>query len=477
MTPLRPRLSLFLALVLALAVAPFGAGAQSAGGREVAIPQGKSALVQLPVDARDVIITNPSVADVVLQTPRRASILGLKRGSTDAAFFDAGGRRILDLSVRVWPDVGDVAEAINRFIPGAHIRVTGIHDSVILSGDAPTAADSDTAVQIARTMVPGAQGNAGPQVINLIKIAEKDQVMLKVRIVEVQRNIIKQLGFNLQALEGRLGESQFLWSSSPSYGINGAILGGVTGGYHLDTTANGSVAGSNGINKADAAIQAFERVGLVRTLAEPNLTAVSGESAKFLAGGEFPVPTGEDTTGRVSIAFKSFGVGLGFTPVVLTGGRISLKISTEVSELDNTGAFNISTGPGGPTLVVPSLTVRRAETTVELPSGGAMMIAGLLQDTTKQNIDAVPGLKNLPVLGALFRSRDYLAGETELVVIVTPYLVKPVAPGELQTPADNLVTATDRESDLLGKLNQVFHHPPEATAGRTYEGPIGYVVQ
>jgi pilus assembly protein CpaC len=212
-------------------------------------------------------------------------------------------------------------------------------------------------------------------------------------------------------------------------------------------------------------------------LAEPNLTAVSGESAKFLAGGEFPVPTSESTTGQVSIEFKQFGVGLGFTPVVLSGGRISLKVSTEVSQLSNTGAFSLSTGVGGPVLVIPSLTVRRAETTVELPSGGAMMIAGLLQDTSQQDIDSTPGLKSLPVLGALFRSRDYLAGQSELVVIVTPYLVNSARPEDMQTPADGLQVATDKDTILLGKLNQTFKHAPEATAGHTYEGPIGYVVE
>ncbi len=220
-------------------------------------------------------------------------------------------------------------------------------------------------------------------------------------------------------------------------------------------------------------------------LAEPNLTAVSGESAKFLAGGEFPVPTGEDNTGRTTVEFKPFGVGLGFTPIVLSPGRISLKISTEVSELSNLGAFNLTsqsvssggTVTQGPTITIPGLNVRRAETTVELPSGGAMMIAGLLKEETKQNLDSLPGLMNLPVLGALFRSRDYQAGETELVVIVTPYLIKPTTPANLQTPADGLKTADDAQTILLGRLNKVYKTPPAAVAGRTYQGPIGYVIE
>jgi pilus assembly protein CpaC len=223
-------------------------------------------------------------------------------------------------------------------------------------------------------------------------------------------------------------------------------------------------------------LQAFERVGLVRTLAEPNLTAISGESAKFLAGGEYPVPTGEDTTGRVTLEFKPYGVGLSFTPVVLSEGRISLKIATEVSELSSEGSFTLAAGNGN-TLNIPALKLRRTETTVELPSGGAMMIAGLLQENSAEDIDSIPGLQNLPVLGALFRSRDYQEGETELVVIVTPYLVKPTSPANLQTPADGLKIADDAQTVLMGQLNQAYKLKPDQTKGQSYEGPIGYVIE
>lgn len=199
--------------------------------------------------------------------------------------------------------------------------------------------------------------------------------------------------------------------------------------------------------------------------------------AKFLVGGEFPVPVAELTTGSVSVDFKPFGIGLGFTPVVLSGGRISLKLSTEVSELNNQGAFNVSSGSGGPVLVVPALTVRRAETTVELPSGGSMMIAGLLQDKSAQDLSGIPGAMDVPILGALFRSRDYQSGQTELVVIVTPYLVKPTNANDLQTPMDGLQIANDIDTLMLGRLNQTYKHDPKATAGRTYQGPYGYVVE
>jgi pilus assembly protein CpaC len=193
------------------------------------------------------------------------------------------------------------------------------------------------------------------------------------------------------------------------------------------------------------------------------------------------VPVDQDVTGRVTVAFKDYGVGLGFTPVVLSGGRIQLKLTTEVSELSQQGAFSLATSSGStstsPQLVIPGLVVRRANTTVEMASGGSLMIAGLLEDKSSQDLDALPGIKDLPILGALFRSRDYLSGETELVVIVTPYLVNPVSAGQLQTPADGLEVASDHDTILLGRLNKTFNHESSAPTGRTYQGPYGYVVE
>ncbi len=479
----------------------------SGGGatQSLVLPRGKSAIVELPVDARDVLVTNPEVADAVLRSPRRIYVLGVGSGQTDAVFFDASGRRILSLDIRVDQDTGAVAQTINRLLPGARVRVDAMNDSLILSGEVQSLADASKAVQIARAAV----AEPDDQVLNMLTIAGKDQVMLKVRIVEVQRSVIKQLGFNSSAVLNQLGEPQYMFNNAASFAVNGGLLGGLTGGYKLDTTQQpvmeapcgwavnpsalckyvvrsggnsdtatiSETAGDPGLNQAESMLQAFERVGLVRTLAEPNLTAVSGEAAKFLAGGEFPVPVGQDDTGRVTIEFKPFGVGLGFTPVVLSGGLISLKISTEVSELTNDGAFSVGNGENAPTLVIPGLNVRRAETMVELPSGGAMMIAGLLREQTKQAIDSLPGMTNLPVLGTLFRSRDFLKGETELVVIVTPYLVKPTSPDRLQTPADGLRLASDPETILLGRLNRAYKARPQPPGAPAYQGPYGYVIE
>jgi len=484
--------------------APMTVNLGAGNSQSITLPRGQSAIVDLPIDARDVLVTNPQVADAVLRSPRRIYVMGLQPGATDAAFFDAAGRRILALNIRVDENFTAVSQTLARLMPDARIHVEGANNSIVLSGRVANLTEVDQAVQVAQQFV-----HAPEQVVNLLQVAGKDQVMVKVRVVEMQRTVIKQLGFNLNALVGQAGGPQFLLGSAATFGVNGAILGGLNLASQIDSTLQPEVfafdpvtgkndlpivcggcnnggqasiatlqptAGSNGLNKGSAAIEAFERVGLIRTLAEPNLSAVSGESAKFLAGGEFPVPTGEDSTGRVTIEFKPFGVGLGFTPVVLSEGRISLKISTEVSQLTNQGAFTLSTGTGNAPLTIPGLIVRRAETTVELPSGGSMMIAGLMQEQTKQDLDSLPGLMNLPVLGALFRSRDYQEGETELVVIVTPYLVSPTSPANFQTPADGFEVARDAQTYLLGRMNDANHTPPAAIAGKTYQGPVGYVI-
>ena len=484
---------------------------QGPAARGLSLGKGRSAMIELPIDARDISVTNPAIADVLLRTPRRISVLGLANGQTDAVFFDGMGHPILRLAIRVDQDTSEVADTIARVLPDSHVHVEGVNNSLILSGQVQSAGEADKAQQIA------AQFADKPEhVLNMLSITGQDQVMLKVQIVEVERTAVKQLGFNMSAVLGQMGASQLAGGFGPIWGVNGALRGGLAAaGLTRDTTqqpelqmpctgagwAAGTLcpnvvtspsqaanyntatlqptAGSRGLNKASAGISAFESAGLVRTLAEPTLTAVSGEPAKFLVGGEFPVPTGQDNNGRVTIDFKQFGVGLGFTPIVLSGGRISLKLSTEVSELSSNGAISMTSGTGSSstTVVVPSLEVRQASTTVELPSGGSMMIAGLLQNETKQQISSLPGLMTVPILGTLFRSRDFQNGETELVIIVTPYLVKPTSAGRLQTPADGLEIASDSQTILLGRLNKIYQAPPDAVAGRSYQGPYGYVIE
>jgi pilus assembly protein CpaC len=457
--------------------------------RRITLSLNKAMIVQLDSDARDALVSNPDIVDAVVRSPRRIFLLANKTGQTNAFFFDAAGRQILSLDITVEKDTSDLAAMMKQSLPNSAIQVSSVNDNVVLSGNVATAMEAARAVDIA-----GRFAGDPKKVVNMLKVTGGQQVMLRVRVSEMQRQIAKQFGINLEsATVHATGNVPIALSTDNQFGLLGRALDDLSGGQIGQVCTSGANPLSSGTctihpNNIEGTFKALEQVGLLHTLAEPNLTAVSGETAKFLAGGEFPVPSGRDQQGNVSITFKQFGVGLSFTPVVLSDGRISLQISTEVSELTNTGAFTLqggsAVGSNGqtvttPGLTIPALAVRRAETTVELPSGGAFAIAGLMQHTTKQMIDAFPGVKDLPVLGALFRSRDFQNDETELVVTVTAYLVTPTAAGKLATPSDGFVPAADAETLLLGRLNAVHGgddgkdkpQTPEARAG------AGFVVR
>lgn len=440
------------------------------------LPLSKAAIIHLPVDAVDVLVTNPEVADAVIRTPTRAYLLGQAIGQTNAFFFDADGELILDLDIRVERDMRALQEAIDRFLPERRVTAEAMNNHIVLSGSVRSASEADTALRLAQRWTENPEN-----VLSMLAIEGRDQVMLSVRIVEMQRTIVRQLGINLSAA-GQIDDVAFNVATEQEFSLVGRALSGVTGQFDYTNTGGGD------INSAGALIQALERVGLVRTLAEPNLTAISGESANFLAGGgEFPVPVGRDRDGNITVEYKQFGVGLGFTPVVLSEGRISLRISTEVSNLTSQGALNlgsqnvtddqgnvIGTVPG---LTIPALNVTRAETTVELPSGGSLVLAGLIQEETRQNLDGVPGVQNLPVLGALFRSRDFENQETELVIIVTPYLVDPINQNEAATPADGYRNVSELETLVLGNINRAYAVPGAQTEGRSWSGPVGFLIE
>ena len=445
------------------AALPMGSGAQL-----INLPRGSSMAIDLPSDARDVIVPNPLVAEAMLHSPRRITIIGLQPGETDAVVLDAAGRTILSLRIRVDAGVSALQDTLGRVMPGSQVHAEAVNDSIILTGPVNSPGEADRAAQVARAFV-----SAPEKVINMMTIAGSDQVMVKARVIEVQRTAIKQLGLDVNAVLNNVADGLSL-TQGATFGVSGNQLGGGILNY-ADRSGDG--------NSLTTSIRAFERAGLVRILAEPNLTSVNGENAEFLAGGEFPVPTGRSvdaTTGQVTIGveFKPFGVRLAFRPIVLSQGRISLQLSTEVSELTSAGAFTLG-GTGADALVIPALNVRRASSTVELPSGGSMMIAGLLREDTRQNIDQLPGIGSLPVLGALFRSRDYLSGETELVIIIEAYIVSPTSPGRMQTPADGLVIANDAQTMLFGQLNQQYRPTGTATAASSagWSGPVGYVIE
>ncbi len=423
----------------------------------------KAAIIDLPVDARDALVSNPKIADAVIRTPRRIYVMGLEVGQTNAFFFDGGGHQVLNLEITVERDYRMLSQMYKRVLPNSRIDVHALNDNIVLSGLVDDQASADQARDLAARFVGDpascrqhAFGEETPQ-----------QVLLKVRIAEMQRSLMKQLGINYQS-NFNLGDVSTTIINQNPFSLLGKSLSGT--GVGLGYAKNGkSVTGS---------LQALERDGLIKTLAEPNLTAISGESAKFLAGGEFPIPVAIDQNGNVTVAFKPFGVGLGFTPVVLSSGRISLKISTEVSETTSENAFNTQAASNRG-ITIPGLTVRRAETTVELPSGGSLVMAGLLQDSLRHNIDGIPGLKDVPVLGALFRSSDYQNNETELVVMVTPYLVKPTEERKIALPTDGYCAGKRcrRPAARAHKLRLPEHEPFDVRRSGGIQGPVGFVMK
>jgi pilus assembly protein CpaC len=462
------RLLAFAVLAMGLLIgggltAPAAVEANSAlgqdGGTFVRIGLNKSKVITLPGAARDVLVGNPDIVEVVVRTQNTAYLFARAPGQSNAYFFDESGRQIMALDIEVSQDTAALNQLIQRTIPGSQITVDTVGNNVVLGGVAKNAAEAKTAMDLAGRFA-GGEAN----VMSTIAITGRDQVMLRVRIAEVQRDVVKALGIDIQKLAVKGTEFLVTGGTFNPLPSNPAGFLGEPGGFLGGRFNNGDV-------EFDGVLQAMERDGLLRTLAEPTLTAISGESAKFLAGGEIPIRTGITCEeGGIScvatVEYKPFGVGLGFTPVVLSEGRISLKISTEVSELGSEGGANGT----------PSFKVRRADTTVELPSGGSMVMAGLIQERTKQDIHGVPGMKDLPVLGALFRSRDYQSSQTELVVIVTPFVVDAVHDKHLATPLDGLNIATDRQTILFGRLHKIYGVAGHAPKGG-YHGSVGYIVE
>ena len=440
------------------------------GARFIALGTGKSVVIDLPRDVRDVLVSNPKIVNAVIRTSRRAYLIAGDVGQTNIFFFDAAGRQIAAFDIAVTRDLNGMRSALKQILPHADVHVEGVGDGVVLIGNVSSPVESQRANDLATRLVGDPL-----KVVNSLIVAGRDQVMLKVTVAEVQRNVIKQLGVNLN---GSIGYATLVPVTQNPFSASGTPLSNTAIGVGQLVGAGVPSATTNSIN---ATIQAMEQAGVVRTLAEPTLTAISGESANFLAGGEFPIPSGYTCSTTVpvvcqlGIAFKQFGVSLSFTPVVLSEGRISLKVLTEVSDLSNENTLTLSQGNGN-SVTIPSIQVRRSETTVEIPSGGALAMAGMLKDQTKQAINGVPALMDLPVLGALFKSREYINQKTELAVIVTPYVVHPVAPKDLSRPTDGFVDASDPAGNLLGKFNRIYGTADPVDPQRTYYGKPGFIL-
>jgi pilus assembly protein CpaC len=444
-------------------VAPVAVDGQL-NARPLSIGIGKSIVIDLPRDIKDVLVADPKVANAVVRSTQRAYIIGASVGQTNIIFFDSAGQQIAAYDIAVTRDLNGLRAALKQALPNSDIRIDGLGDGVVLSGWAANAIEAQQANDLAARLVGGVD-----RVTNSIAVRGRDQVMLKVTVAEVQRSIIKQLGIDLSG-SLNYGTAVVKFNNTNPFTANSAPL----------VPGNAISAAFGSTPSVQATLRAMESAGVVRTLAEPNLTAISGESATFISGGEFPIPTGvtcqTSTAGVIgqcvqTVSFKKFGISLNFTPVVLTEGRISLRVMTEVSEVSSENS--LTGGQGGTT--IPSIKTRRAETTLEIPSGGAMALAGLIQQQTKQAVNGLPGLAEIPVLGTLFRSRDFVNNQTELMILVTPYIVRAVAQKDLSRPDDGFAAASDPQSDLLGSINRIYGVPGRVEPARNYRGSYGFI--
>jgi pilus assembly protein CpaC len=440
--------------------------ASEATSRAIPLGIGKSVAIDLPTDIKDVLVADPKVANAVVRSSRRVYMIGVAVGQTNIFFFDAEGKQIAGFDIAVTRDLNGVRAALKQTLPDSDIHIEGVGpDGIMLSGSAASAAESQHAFDLATRLV-----GDGARVVNGIAVRGRDQVMLKVTVAEVRRDIIKQLGIDLSG-SFNYGTAVVNFNTSNPFSATGQALS--------------NTAFTGAFPSVTATLRAMERAGVIRTLAEPNLTAISGETATFIAGGEFPIPNGLscDTTRsppicQPQISFKKFGVSLVFTPVVLAEGRISLKVMTEVSDLSTENAMTLQVTGSTTSLTVPSIQTRRADTTVEIPSGGSLALAGMIQEQTKQSINGLPGLMQIPVLGALFKSRDYVNHQSELMVLVTPYVVRAVAQKQLSRPDDGFSDPRDPQSVLLGQLNRIYGVAGKSEVRPTadYHGKYGFIL-
>ncbi len=448
--------------------------------RSVSMGVGKSIVIDLPRDAAEIVVGNPAIANAVVRTPRKLFIMAAGQGQTTVFALDSEGRQFANFEISVGRDVGELGPLLKAALPKSEISARTVNETIILTGFVSSPGEAQRAVDIAKgfaSQVAAGGGAAGmvtsigaggAPIINALQIRGEDQVMLKVTVAEVSRTVLKQLGVSTgTGGEALLKGAWGTFTNNNPFAINPTL-----------TATAVSVNGPTG-SGTSATLQAFERYNVARVLAEPSVSAVSGEMAKVLVGGEIAVPAqgscitagtaGAAAVCTPGITFKPYGVSLSFTPVVQAEGRIQIHLTTEVTEVDLANTFsylNVS---------VPGFKTRKNETTVELPSGGSMATAGLLTQNTGQAINGIPGLINLPVLGALFRSRDYQRQETELLIIVTPYIVKPVSSHEVVRPDDGFNDASDPQAWLLGRVNRIYATRNNPELNKNYKGRIGFI--
>lgn len=414
------------ALVLSVAM-PYSAESGSYS-QTVSLIQGKADTVQMKGDIADVLVANPSVADVGTLRTDRLFIVGKNVGDTNILAYDEVGNQLANISVHVRVDDKTIQDTLKNFFPQEDIQAKTVKNNIVLSGTVSSASVSNQVRDLASRFL----SSRNQTIVDLMSVKGEQQVMLKVKIVEAQRSALRELGIETSVgndVSSLTGGSGFLTNdigrtATTPFGAGSLLLGGDKRWGPLQMTLRG-----------------LETKGLVNTLAEPNLTAISGETAGFLAGGEYPVPTGRDSDGNVTIEFKQFGVSLNFTPTVLSSKRIALHMSTEVSEKDSTNGVTLSN------VEIDGLRVRRAQTTIELGSGNTIMIAGLIKSDTLDSMNGMPGVQSIPILGDLFKSKSFQRNESELLIMVTPYLVNSYAESEA-------VEKSDADTELETRLKQ-----------------------
>ncbi len=419
----------------------------------------KGVLIRLDRPATTVFIANPEIADIQVKSPRLIYILAKKPGETTLYAVDKAERVLVSRRITVNHNLSGLDKALKRLLPDSNITVSTVDSSLVLSGLVATATEAEDARRLAKSMI-----QEGGEVMLKLGVTAPNQVHLRVRVAEVSRSVIKQMGINWDAL----------------FSVGGFAIGLATGNFvgaaaSLGSTSSGiTVSGKFNNLDLNGLIDALDDEGLITVLAEPNLTALNGKTATFLAGGEFPIiVAGEDN--KLTVEFKEFGVSLAFTPTIIGGSRISLEVSPEVSQLSSAGAVELNG------FSIPALTTRRAKTTVELGDGQSFAIAGLLQNNVSHDIDKFPGLGDIPMLGALFRSDTFKRNESELVIMVTPYLVRPVSATKLASPTDGLKPPSDRDRILHGRMYRPTLTKGQRTLraedGKGLSGPAGFVLE
>jgi pilus assembly protein CpaC len=469
--------------VLAPATADAASKVVAASGAPLVVEVGKGQLIHLDSAVNTVFVANPDIADVQVKSPTLVYVFGKAGGETTLFAVADDDRVVMSTTLRVHYDLVRVQDAIHRVAPRAAVSVNSLDEAIVLEGTVFTAAEGDDIRRVAERLIPNPQ-----QLVNKMKVDAPNQIQLRVRFAEVSRNIVKELGINWDAA---LSSGNFLFglaTGHPAVNTVGSIAGvipsfitrtPVPGSPSLDATNSVGVGFHTPNQNVDALIDALDKSGLITVLAQPNLSAVSGEQASFLAGGEFPVPVPQSAAGggtTVTIEWKKFGVSLNFVATISANNRINIHVNPEVSQLSNLGSIAIAG------IQVPSLTVRRAETTIDVASGQSFAIAGLLQNNVNQTINKFPWLGDVPVLGQLFRSETFLRNESELVIIVTPYLVRPVAVANmLQTPTDGYVSSSDTQLLLDGSESrpQVLKRgaAPQSRSGSGLIGPVGFELE